>query len=1816
MNYFNNMHKVLLRSCLCVGAFMPNLSKASDNPIDFSNAIGLTVEVEDSGGEPDNGNCGGSNTERQKVPATASLSGGDGGCPIKLAITVTGNVETQNAGYDFVYVNDVLFFSGNEEGGGCAMVTKTETKIVTVKPGEKITLTYDTIDGLFHAGGYATITNIELVEEGCSSGCEAGGGKMENGGIHVGLNLGKANFGESVGALRIVEAAPSAVLGTPASLRYSSAWPGVEVIRDSNDAVRQVKAPQCLANVVTETADKFRVDFYDTNNFGALSGGIYNQTGKTSYVSWIIENVDTVNNDQLKVTKKIGAVEVVSEFIWDATAQGWELQEGNGQRKEKKTVVVDSIANTRTVTAVVRNAADVVVSKNVKIYKDFPWGRELIQSVVDPDGAALATVRAFYDNSTTDGGAYGKLKSITSPGGGWATYQYDAKGRLTKTVEPFLDAAFGSAENLCKVNTVAYLDVAPQETRIVTLLGQEVGRSYKVTSDDTDHITEEVVCTVAGAAYNAATNLVSSTKLVSSGEFTGEVEWTTDPDGTGTTYEYSKTATLKTVISKHGEMAGASVSSGTSTTTITDIAGNLAAETVVDITSGLTLSFKTIPNLDAFGRPTVIDYNDGTTETINYDCCGVASRTDREGITTSYTYDSFKRVMTETRAGITNSYAYDAEGRMLTRKRIGSDSSEIVQETNVYDVAGRRTSSKDALLHETTWAWSTDGSGREVETVTNPDGGTAITITHKDGHTYDVSGTGTAPRRSFYGVEAGVGYFERVVKVADGGGLLEWTQSWQDLAGRTVRTQQNGCTAATRHYDSAGRLEKTIDPDGVVTLFSSNPSGSLSTTVLDVDRDDVASAADHVESASQEVVSAHGFVVQRTERKVINANGVEEIASQSDVSADGRRQWITGWGQQSSGVTTYGPAGTRTEIITAPDGSTQTRVYTSGRLVSETRAASGGTPVLKAVSYAYDPHGRIQTITDARNGVTTYTCDVKDRVLTVTTPAPGPGLVAQTTTHAYDSMGRETVTTLPDNSQVTNEWFLTGNHKKRSGSQVPTVEYTYDSQGRVKTMTTTGQAGPATTTWTYQATTGSLTTKTYADGDTISYTYSSAGRLLTRNTGRGVMRTYTNDQGGRLTGVDYSDSTPDVTYTLNRLGQITGITDGIGTRSRTVTTDGRVLSESHSAGLLAGSSLGLGYDGFLRRQTVTASTGGPSFTVTGSYDGASRLQSVASGPNVTTYSYAVNSGLVTGRSTTHGGSPALATTSAYDSLERLTSISSSANGTVASSHGYTYDSLNRRTDSMLEDGKEWEYQYDAMGQVTSGHKKTATGADVPGMSFGYAFDGIGNRTSATVNGRTGTYTADAANQYTQRQVPGAIDIRGRAGIPAKVTVNTEPTQRLDEYFYSALAVDNSAAPQYPGVSVLAVRNHAGPNGEDLQSETTGNLFLAKTPETFTHDAEGNLLTDGRWTYTWDGECRLIRMETNANVPASAKRKLEFAYDSESRRIRKQVSSWNGTAWILQSDRRYLYDGWNLVAELDATNTMLRNFVWGLDLSGSPQGAGGVGGLLAIREGSESHLPCYDGNGNIMALVKGSNATISARYEYGPFGETLVAEESGVSNPFRFSTKFLDSETGLLYYGYRYYDPVTGRWPSRDPIEEKGGYNLYAFVANDSANRWDRLGLLPPMPPMPKIIIPLGDTLRNRDPWGDGAKDKEEQRIQGIKGKFRCIRRAGYDGSSQEDIRKPSGDGSGCCLDAHCTYDCTQIEFDYAKSPMADAIIFAFKICGEDKDRIKHGNPYNLLVSFCPDEITLTMAFHRNGTYSTDNIPPNAPPTSLATNFIP
>ena len=80
------------------------------------------------------------------------------------------------------------------------------------------------------------------------------------------------------------------------------------------------------------------------------------------------------------------------------------------------------------------------------------------------------------------------------------------------------------------------------------------------------------------------------------------------------------------------------------------------------------------------------------------------------------------------------------------------------------------------------------------------------------------------------------------------------------------------------------------------------------------------------------------------------------------------------------------------------------------------------------------------------------------------------------------------------------------------------------------------------------------------------------------------------------------------------------------------------------------------------------------------------------------------------------------------------------------------------------------------------------------------------------------------------------------------------------------------------------------------------------------------------------------------------------------------------------------------------------------------------------------------------MINSSTGGVVNNYEYSPFGK-LINEVEAIENPFKFSSEFADSETNLVYYNYRYYNPELGRWLSRDPIQEKGGYNLYDFCRN-------------------------------------------------------------------------------------------------------------------------------------------------------------------------
>ena len=230
-----------------------------------------------------------------------------------------------------------------------------------------------------------------------------------------------------------------------------------------------------------------------------------------------------------------------------------------------------------------------------------------------------------------------------------------------------------------------------------------------------------------------------------------------------------------------------------------------------------------------------------------------------------------------------------------------------------------------------------------------------------------------------------------------------------------------------------------------------------------------------------------------------------------------------------------------------------------------------------------------------------------------------------------------------------------------------------------------------------------------------------------------------------------------------------------------------------------------------------------------------------------------------------------------------------------------------------------------------------------------------------------------------------------------------------------------------------------------------------------YTSNGGLAADGTWLYAYDAEDRLVSV-TSASLTNGALR-VENAYDWRDRRISKTVSRYDSTdeTWNVVECRAFTYDDWNLVHETIMqiggavpTATEIQYF-WGLDLSETLQGAGGVGGLLAVSINGAFYIPCYDNNGNVTKYVDETGAVV-ASYAYDDFGR-IISQTGPLADafPHRFSTKYFDADTGLFYYGYRFYSPLLKRWLNRDPIGEEGGANLLMSCKNSFITSYDLYG---------------------------------------------------------------------------------------------------------------------------------------------------------------
>ena len=227
---------------------------------------------------------------------------------------------------------------------------------------------------------------------------------------------------------------------------------------------------------------------------------------------------------------------------------------------------------------------------------------------------------------------------------------------------------------------------------------------------------------------------------------------------------------------------------------------------------------------------------------------------------------------------------------------------------------------------------------------------------------------------------------------------------------------------------------------------------------------------------------------------------------------------------------------------------------------------------------------------------------------------------------------------------------------------------------------------------------------------------------------------------------------------------------------------------------------------------------------------------------------------------------------------------------------------------------------------------------------------------------------------------------------------------------------------------------------------TNTTSVTITNRTYAHDLNGNLTSDGVFTYQYDDANQL----TNVVRTADGARVLSARYDALGRRV--EAIRVDGTI-----DRYVYFPGSFLVlAVLDGSNTPKELYTRGPDLSGTLSSAGGIGGILACTYASgATYYSHADIMGNVIALTDASGSVVST-FRYTPFGQ-LSARTGTLLPRYLFSSKEFDRTASLYYYGYRYYSPRLARWMTRDPLEESEETWTYQYNRNASENYIDAWG---------------------------------------------------------------------------------------------------------------------------------------------------------------
>jgi RHS repeat-associated protein len=628
----------------------------------------------------------------------------------------------------------------------------------------------------------------------------------------------------------------------------------------------------------------------------------------------------------------------------------------------------------------------------------------------------------------------------------------------------------------------------------------------------------------------------------------------------------------------------------------------------------------------------------------------------------------------------------------------------------------------------------------------------------------------------------------------------------------------------------------------------------------------------------------------------------------------------------------------------------------------------------RKVGYTYDTGNRLSTVTDTRGGVTRYAWE-NGLLKGITDPRGTEYLV-----NTYDANKRVKTQKGPDGGLITFDYVTSGTAVTETTMTDPEGNkrrFTFNAQGQVLTDTKAyGTSLAQTTTTTYDTSGVRRAATVDALNRRTAYTYNAAGQVnkITVLDGTAQARSETFDWTGPYAELTrHTDGYGKATvYEIDGKGYLKSVTDRQNRKSL-VTTDaaGQVTRLTDPAG----KAVTTVYAGSDAVQT-TDEAGNVSRTA---YDGIGRPVRAA-GNRLRRTEDSV-SGVVT---------------TDYDDLDRIT-----GEGTPQGSVAHSYTAAVRDRTLTVAGRTATRHLYDANGALQEiqqgGTAVTTVGRDVTGRA---------ERVGAPSTGISQTYAYTDAGQVKTITYRNGTTVLGDLG-----------------YEYDAAGRPIRVTGTY---SRTALPPEFGPATYDAANR------IEKVADTaVTHDADGNITSDGVTTYTWNARGELAAL-------SGADRSASFTYATDGRRTGRTVDGATTT---------YLYDGTNPLQEsvngaVAATMT-----------------SAGTDGFQLRESGGTTRRYLTDALGSTVGLVDTTGA--GAAYSYEPFGATTVTGTDN-GNPYRYTGRE-DDGTGLYFYRERYYSPVLQRFLSEDPIGFAGGLNLYAYVSNQPTLLTDPTGEKPANP---------------------------------------------------------------------------------------------------------------------------------------------------------